>query len=760
MKAKKVLYYPLIFLIFLGVLYVFENASIANLVYPFAFSFMFALVWANQKPWIVCPAYLAASIIYDYSFANIISSICCVFALVVPYYIHILLKKNIKIWELAIYAGISQIANILFAYFYGQAYYYNIISMVVGIMFMYISIFILDSFFTKGITKRLNIIELISGGVILAILSDGLTPLTIGPFSFLKFFVAFTILVIAYSGKTYYAVFVAAILGFGSLIGINNPVFVAPFIIWAMFISPFKSYKKYLMPISLIAAECLVGFYFNLYYNFSPWEITPVIVGALAFAAIPDSVYDRLRAILSTKSNRAAIKDVMNRNRELLQNRLSCLGEVFADMDISFKKLAQKSFSKSDMKDVLKRELKSRVCQNCPERERCYRNYNNELEEIFDEIADISFERGKISILDIPNFLSSHCTKIPMITSTTNTLCAQYKRYTDLVGNVDTSKLLIADQLEGVSKLMKNLSKEVESPMSFDSAREQKIMDELLFNNIICDDIIVFERDIHNLEVVLLVRNEDKEKTAIPKIVGKICGAEMVVSESFSIVKPGWTTLSLKTAPKFDCTFGLSAKTKADSFKSGDTHSILKLDSEKFMFALCDGMGSGEKAEEASETAIGLVENFYKAGFENEIVMSSVNKLLNLQKEEVFSAIDICVLDLKNGIADFIKMGTPNCFVLSKERCHIIEGGALPLGIVEEGNAKSQKAILERGDFIVLVTDGISDSFATDDQFTEFLCSLSDKNPQSMSDKILEKALANNHGLAKDDMTCLVVKIF
>ena len=161
MKAKKVLYYPLIFLIFLGVLYVFENASIANLVYPFAFSFMFALVWANQKPWIVCPAYLAANIIYDYSFANIISSICCVFALVVPYYMHILLKKNIKIWELAIYAGISQIANILFAYFYGQAYYYNIISMVVGIMFMYISIFILDSFFTKGITKRLNIIELI-----------------------------------------------------------------------------------------------------------------------------------------------------------------------------------------------------------------------------------------------------------------------------------------------------------------------------------------------------------------------------------------------------------------------------------------------------------------------------------------------------------------------------------------------------------------------------------------------------------------------
>lgn len=760
MKTKKILYYPIAFVIFLGIFYVLQYASISNVIYPFAFSFMFALVWANQKPWIVCPAYLISSIIYDYGFANIISSICCVFALVAPYYIHVLMKKNIKIWELAIFASISQLASILFAYFYGGAYYYNIVSMVVGIMFMYLSIFILDSFFTKGISRRLNFIELVSGGVVLAVLSDGLTPLSIGPFSFLKLFVSFVILAIAYSSKTYYAMFIAAILGVGSLLGLNNPVFIAPFIIWAMFISPFKSYQKYLMPIALIASECLVGFYFNLYYNFSPWEITPVIVGCLAFVAIPDSIYDKARAILSTKSNRSAIKDVMNRNRELLQGKLSSLAEIFSDMDKSFKKLAQKSFSKNDMKDVLKRELKSKVCENCGERERCYRNYNKELEEIFNEIADISFEKGKISILDIPNFLSAHCTKVPAITSSVNTLCAQYKRYTDLVDNVDTSKLLVADQLEGVSKVLWKLSKEIETPMSFDTVREQKITDELLFNNIICDDIIVFERDIHKLEVVLLVRNEDKDKLIIPKIVSGICGEDMVITESSSLVKPGWTSLSLKTAPKFDCTFGLSAKTKNNSLKSGDTHSVLKLDGDKFMFALCDGMGSGERAEQASETAIGLVENFYKAGFENEIVMSSVNKLLNLQKEEVFSAIDICVMDLKNGIADFVKMGTPNCYVLNKERCQIIEGGTLPLGIVEESKAKSKRAVLERGDFVILVTDGISDSFSKDEDFAEYICSLNDKNPQNISDKILEKALENNQGLAKDDMSCLVVKIF
>ena len=39
-----------------------------------------------------------------------------------------------------------------------------------------------------------------------------------------------------------------------------------------------------------------------------------------------------------------------------------------------------------------------------------------------------------------------------------------------------------------------------------------------------------------------------------------------------------------------------------------------------------------------------------------EIILSSVNKLLSLYKEEIFSALDICIIDQKDGIADFIKM--------------------------------------------------------------------------------------------------------
>ncbi len=760
MKTKKYLYYSLSFLIFTGLFYILFHASISNLFYPFAFGMMFALVWSNQKIWVVCPAYLIAGILNNWGVYNIISVICTAFCVAAPYLIHVLLKKNMKIWELGIYALISQVAQVVLSYVGGGVFYYEIISTFVGILFMYLMIMILDAVLVRGLAYKLTSLELISGGVFLAVLSDGLTFATIGPFSFLKLFVSFTILFIAFSSKSYYSVFVSLIMGIGTLIGMNNPVYIAPFAIWAVSISLFKSYSKYLMPVALMASECLCGFYFNLYYGFSPLEIIPVAVSCIAFFCIPNKVYDRCRMLLSSKNSRIAVKDVVNRNREILHNKIGCLGEAFTEVERTFRKMANTSLSKDEMQETMKREIKRKICENCPEKSRCYRSYAKETEMVLDELADLSFDKGKISVLDIPSFMNTHCNKVTSIISCVNTLCNQYKRYSDLVGDIDKSKLLVADQMGGVSNIMKELAKEVYAPIAFDNAREDKIVEELLANEIICDDVIVVEKGIHEMETTIVVRNEDREKAAICEVIGKICGCEMYVEQTISSIKPGWSTVTLRKIPKYDCSFGVSVHTKSGSEKSGDCYSIQKMTGDKFMFALCDGMGSGEKAQEISENAINLIENFYKAGFESELIMSSINKLLSLQKEESFSAVDICILDLNEGSANFIKMGSPSCYIIDKEKCGVIEGNALPLGVIKDTLPNNKKVVIRGGNYIILTTDGISDSFESDDKILEYACSLDYKNPQIISDAILQKALENNMGIAKDDMSVIVIKVF
>lgn len=747
---------------FLGLFFVLNLSSIAGVIFPFAFSMMFALVWANQKIWLVCPAYLISSIVLDHSMPSIIGALCSVFFLFVPYLIHYFCKKPLPVWELSIYCFLSQIASIVFAITSSNfnSIYYSTVSCVLGVLFMLGSITFFEAIFVRGFNYRLSAVELISGGIILMALAGGLVPVQLYGFSFLKLFVSFVLLAITYCSKTYYSVFVAAVLGLGTLISTLNPIFIAPFMLWALAISPFKTYRKYFSALSLLIAELIIGYLLNLYPDFSWISILPVGISSIVFVLIPDKIYESTKGVFDLKGDRIAVKNVVNRNREVLKRRLGSLSDVFGEMNKVFRGLVKQNLSEDEVKKLLRDEVVSRNCESCPDRARCHRTFQAETEKVLDEMVTIAFEKGKITLLDIPSYLNSRCGRLNGIITATNSLTRQYKSYSGMLSNIDMSKMLIADQLGGISSVMRDLSKEVDTEISFDGRREQKIIDELLFNDIVCSDVIVFERDARTCEASVVVRNTDAEKLKIPDIIGKICKSKMGVYEKFPSTKPGWTTLSLKTSSKYDCVFAISQHTKAGSSRSGDSHSVQRLNGDRFMFSLCDGMGSGKDAENTSEIAIGLIENFYKAGFDSELVLSSVNKLLSLQREEKFSALDVCVLDLKNGFADFVKMASPISLIMSNENVSRIESGTLPLGIVDKVNPTTKKVVVSSGDNIVLVTDGVSDSFATDGAFEDFVKSCYAKNPQTIADKILEQALANNDGCARDDMTVMVVKMF
>ena len=138
---------------FLGLFFVLTLSSIAGVIFPFAFSMMFALVWANQKIWLVCPAYLIASIVVDYSLSNIIGTVCSVFFLVVPYLIHYFCKKPLPVWELSIYCFLSQTASIVFSITSANvnSIYYAVTSCILGVLFMLGALTFLKQYLLGGL---------------------------------------------------------------------------------------------------------------------------------------------------------------------------------------------------------------------------------------------------------------------------------------------------------------------------------------------------------------------------------------------------------------------------------------------------------------------------------------------------------------------------------------------------------------------------------------------------------------------------------
>ena len=210
----------------------------------------------------------------------------------------------------------------------------------------------------------------------------------------------------------------------------------------------------------------------------------------------------------------------------------------------------------------------------------------------------------------------------------------------------------------------------------------------------------------------------------------------------------------------FDAVFGIANAVKDGSTQSGDTHSVLRIGTDRFLVALSDGMGSGKQAESVSSASLSLIESFYKAGLKSDLILRTVNRLLSINTEDSFTALDVSVIDLKTCSADFIKYGAPYGFIINDNGIKIVEGNSLPLGIIDELKPSVANTQLEGGDMILLLTDGISDAFGSSGEVIDFLRTVPAKNPQTLANDVLEKAVSLNGGKHNDDMTALAVRVY
>ena len=289
------------------------------------------------------------------------------------------------------------------------------------------------------------------------------------------------------------------------------------------------------------------------------------------------------------------------------------------------------------------------------------------------------------------------------------------------------------------------------------AALEKKITDTLFACGIYVSETLVFGGETPEINVTA-----SPVAIASPfflKAVGEAVGYKVTIS-SRENVSDELSAVTLTRAPNLDAAFGVASRTRSDQTKSGDTHSITRLSAGKFLVALSDGMGSGKNAEDASATAISLVETFYKSGLCSDLVLSTVNKALTFNREDDFTAMDIGVVDLYCGSADFIKIGTPYSFVITRDSVKIIEGSSLPLGILDEIRPTVCKTELKSGDTIVFVSDGVSDAFGSASDLIDFLTTEKAVNPKTLADNVMEKALSLTDGIARDDMTAFCVRLF
>ena len=214
---------------------------------------------------------------------------------------------------------------------------------------------------------------------------------------------------------------------------------------------------------------------------------------------------------------------------------------------------------------------------------------------------------------------------------------------------------------------------------------------------------------------------------------------------------------------KYRVITGTARTAKAGENISGDNYSFIKLRAGKFIMMITDGMGSGYNAYHESETVIEMLEQLLGAGFSEKMALRFVNNtMLFAGREDMFSTVDMCVIDLNSGMCECIKCGAASTYIKRKNGVIVAGNDSVPLGIIPEMNYSGTSYRLSDGDYVIMISDGIEDSFNPEEVENEICRLIGDSttvNTAEMAEYILESARNSNIYGAVDDMSVIVAEV-
>lgn len=625
----------------------------------------------------------------------------------------------------------------------------------VTVTLSYLAEVALKAFSEKGLKSKTGFEENAAAAACIVAFGLGICNL-LTPFAW-KAVTVFCALFFCYIFRFGQGTFISALLGVSLAVYHGSIEYIAASLVMGMAADAFTGISRYAAAPAVIIADYAVYLLFGVYPGYTLAEFLPVLSGAALFCIIPAAPLKRLKERLYSFREKQLVRQTINRNRTMLSNRLYELSGVFTEMSAAFTAFSKNHMSEERAKTSFEKEIRETVCENCPNLMRC-KKAEASISAGFKKLIDIGLAKGKLSLIDMPNETGAYCIRPNDILYGLNRMLAEYRSYAAEKENADVSRELLASETQGVSEILKELALESGTLLKYQSRLERTLSENLFKNGFIVSELLIYgEGD--NISVCLILAMKEFSLTLLQSVIDGTLGMHMTPVEKTSVSEEK-VYFSFRRAAAFDAVFGIAKAVKDGSDVSGDTHSVIRINEEKFLVALSDGMGSGKKAETVSSVSLSLIESFYRAGMDSGLILSTVNKLLAVNAEDSFTALDISVIDLKTCSADFIKYGAPYGFIVNDGAVRIVESNSLPLGILSDLSPSVCSAELSDGDMILLTTDGIADAFGGSSEIIDFLRKAPALNPQSLSEQVLKKAVDLAGGRHNDDMTALSVRVF
>lgn len=502
--------------------------------------------------------------------------------------------------------------------------------------------------------------------------------------------------------------------------------------------------------------------------------LTPMLFGVPVFLVV-----ERLLSFIDPQKKEKRVKcdvyfteAIIEKDKNMaVRGKIYALSDAFASLSKTFYELSD-IFHRPDalhLRDITDEAFNS-VCQGCRNKEVCYGSGYNKILEANAKITSALHTKGCVKKEDV----DFGCIRFERILKEVNALCSKYTE--ELIKNQKVHAF--ASNYEDVNAVLLDAINSDDGEYECDTDTGERIFEYLSSLGFEIRGVVLCGKRSKRVTVrgLRMSDNTSGEKAdSILRGVSDIVGEEMT-GPVFEIGNDG-TDMIFTSKPRYSviCSHarraafeGLSVTHDSngeelimlDPFDDsviekrdelcGDVTSAFLTDNSYFYSMICDGMGSGKDAALCAGICSSFAQKMLFAGNRADITLRMLNNFLRSENcdngKECSVAIDLFELDLMRGTASFIKSGAVPTYILREGKVYKVSSRTMPIGIIKVPDIKISKLDMQKGDIVVMISDGCIEDGEECLWLTRMLCEFKiqdnffengDKIAESLRDSIL-----------------------
>lgn len=612
--------------------------------------------------------------------------------------------------------------------------------------------------------------EIIALTILLASIMTGTIGIVISGYSIENIISKYIVLIFSLVGGSPIGAAVGVVIGLILSLSYSNAVYQISLLAFSGLLAGLlKQANKIGVAIGFLLGTTILSIYME-----SQSEVINTLMetsfGMLAFMLTPKSFLRNMaKYIPGTNEYQNNYKSYVSQVKDITSKKIEKFANMFSQLSNSFQEISNTAkFEQSEQINHFINQIVKTQCQTCWKRKKCWEEDFFHTYCMVTELMTIIEGKRNFSKSDIPTEFKDQCVKNEQISFQLVDIYASYEEHLYWKKQLEESRYLVSNQLSGVSKVMKDFASEIKKEDKELRIQEEQIHKalEMLGLSIIQVNILKLEEG--NVEIEIMQPScQGKEKCIkiVAPLISEVIGENIIVkTKDCNFDEDGICKSCLRSAKNFEVDTGYAGAAKDGKWLSGDSFKTIEVGNGKFAVALSDGMGNGERAQKESKATLELLEQLLQTGFDITFSVKTINSILLLRsQEEIFSTIDLAIIDLFNGYTEFLKVGATPSFIKRGNEIFTVKANNLPIGIIQEIDIDSKDFELKEDDLLIMITDGIYDSPKHSPNkevwMKRVIQEIETDSPQEFADLILEKIIRNKNGAINDDMTVIVSAI-